>query len=127
MSPGARLRLPVSEADHSMGPEDAPLTLLEYGDFECPSCGAAHGVTKRLKQVLGDDLRLVFRHFPLTSAHPNAMNAALAAEAAAIQGRFWEMHDLLFENQDRLDPKSLIEYADRLKLNPRRFASDMAN
>jgi NhaA family Na+:H+ antiporter len=92
-----RLDPPVDPArDHIRGPVDAPLTLVEYGDFECPFCGRATGVIEDLRARFGDRLRYVFRHTPLSDVHPHAMLAAEAAEAAAVQGRFWEMHDRLF-------------------------------
>src|ERR1700719_265879 len=93
------LTLPVSERDHVQGPTDAPLTLVEYGDYQCPYCGAAYPVVKRLQKTLGKKLRFVFRNFPLTQAHPYAMIAAETAEAAALQGKSWEMHDTIYEKQ----------------------------
>jgi len=96
----ATLTPPVSEADHSAGPDDAPVTLVEYGDYECPYCGMAHPIVKRAQRELGSQLRFVFRNFPLAEAHPHARLAAQAAEAAGAQGKFWEMHDMLFEHQD---------------------------
>jgi protein-disulfide isomerase len=121
-----RLALPVSgERDHIVGPETAPVTLVEYGDYECPYCGAAHGVTKQLSQEFGDDLRFVFRHFPLTQIHPHSGLAAEAAEAAGAQGGFWGMHDLLFEHQDRLSPQDVLGYARTLGLDLGRFVSDL--
>lgn len=121
----ARLRVPVQAADHARGPEDAPIVLLEYGDYECPHCGRAYPVTERLQKALGGDLRFVFRHFPLGELHPNAMNAARAAEAAGRQGKFWEMHGMLFRNQNALDPESLIAHAFALRLNQKAFVRDM--
>jgi formate-nitrite transporter family protein len=97
----ATLTPPVSEADHSAGPDGAPVTLVEYGDYECPYCGMAHPIVKRAQGELGSQLRFVFRNFPLAEAHPHARLAAQAAEAAGAQGKFWEMHDMLFANQDR--------------------------
>jgi protein-disulfide isomerase len=120
----ARLRLPVSNADHVQGPANAPLVLVEYGDYECPHCGKAHPIVKQVQKTLGEDLRFVFRNFPLAEIHPHAMKAACAAEAAGLQGRFWEMHDLLFENQDRLDDDSLVAYAASLELDTARFIED---
>jgi protein-disulfide isomerase len=94
----AVLTMPVSEdRDHVQGPADAPVTLVEYGDFECPYCGAAYPIVKQVQDRMGERLRFVFRHFPISTSHPNAEQAAEAAEAAAAQGRFWPMHDLLFE------------------------------
>jgi protein-disulfide isomerase len=120
-----QLRFPLTDADHAQGRKDAPLTLLEYGDYECPYCGAAYPIIKRIQQEIGDNLRFVFRNFPITSAHPDALAAALAAEAAALQGRFWEMHDLLFEHQDSLDAESLMSYASSLDLDLIQFKSDI--
>jgi protein-disulfide isomerase len=105
------LRPPVSETDHAQGRRDAPIVLVEYGDFECPYCGAAHPQLKAVQEAMGDQLCFVFRHFPLSQAHPHAERAAEFAEAAATIGRFWEMHDLLFENQRALDERSLVKYA----------------
>src|SRR5690348_16752960 len=93
----SKLVLPVSERDHAQGPADAPVTLVEYGDYQCPYCGAAYPVVKHLQKTLGNKLRFVFRNFPLTQAHPYAMVAAEAAESAALQGKFWEMHDEIYE------------------------------
>ena len=120
-----RLTVPVSERDHVLGPATAPVTLVEYGDYECPFCGAAHATLEQVRQVMGNDLRFVYRHFPLTQIHPHAYQAAEAAEAAAAQGRFWEMHDLLFENQDRLGLRDLIGYAGALDLDLERFVTDL--
>jgi protein-disulfide isomerase len=100
--------------------------MVEYADFECPHCGAAYPIVKALERDLHDVLAVVMRHFPLTTVHPHAQFAAEAAEAAGAQGRFWEMHDLLFENQDRLDPPDLAEYASMLGLDTERFAYDLA-
>jgi protein-disulfide isomerase len=121
----ARLTLPVSARDHVRGPKDAPVTLLEYGDFECPRCGAAHPLLKELEESLGDRVRFVFRNFPLTQAHARAERAAMAAEAAGLQGRFWEMHDLLFENQDALEEEDFRRYAETLDLDLDAFAAGM--
>jgi len=120
-----RLTEPVGERDHVLGPATAPVTLVEYGDYECPFCGAAHATLEQVRQVMGNDLRFVYRHFPLTQIHPHAYQAAEAAEAAAAQGRFWEMHDLLFENQDRLGLRDLIGYAGALDLDLERFVTDL--
>jgi protein-disulfide isomerase len=117
---------PVSEdRDHIRGLLTAPVTLVEYGDFECPHCGRAHSIVSELLERLPDDVRLVFRHFPLTQIHPHAQAAAEAAEAAGAQGRFWEMHDLLFENQDALDAPSLLGYAGALRLDLPRFEKEL--
>ena len=119
------LTVPVSERDHVRGPATAPLTLLEYGDYECPFCGAAHPIVKQVERLLEGDLRFAYRHFPLRQIHPHAYQAAEAAEAAGAQGRFWEMHDLLFEHQDRLDTPDLITYAKALGLDLARFGRDL--
>lgn len=117
MSPSSKLKIPVSKEDHSQGPEKAPLLLVEYGDYQCPYCRQAHPIVKRLQKALGENLKFVFRNFPLSEMHPDALNAAMVAEAAAMQGKFWEMHDLLYENQDQLDLGSLGRYAESLKLD----------
>ena len=122
---GAELTLPVSEErDHVQGPADAAVTLVEYGDYECPYCGAAYPIVKEIQQRLGDRLRFVFRNFPITTAHPHAEHAAEAAEAAGAQGRFWEMHDYLFEHQQALQERDLHQYALDLGLHPNRFERD---
>jgi protein-disulfide isomerase len=96
------LRNPVSAADHAQGRADAAVTLVEYGDYQCPHCGAAYPVVQQLQQRLGDDLRFVFRNFPLAEMHPDAVSAAMTAEYGAAHAHFWEIHDALFENQQRL-------------------------
>jgi len=111
--------------DHIRGPLGAPLTLVEYGDFECHFCGRATGVIRELREHLGDELRYVFRHLPLTDVHPHAELAAHAAEAAAEQDRFWEMHDLLFGHQDELEVEDLLGYGAHLGLDVERFARDL--
>ncbi len=112
------LTSPVGARDHVRGPADAPLTLVEYGDFECPFCGRAYPELKRLVADLAPQLRLVFRHFPLREQHPHAEHAAEIAEAAAVHGRFWEMHDLLYGRQAELDDQHLLGYARELGLDP---------
>lgn len=119
------LTAPVSSRDHALGPETAPVTLVEYGDYECPYCGMAQGVVARLIAALGDQLRFVYRNFPLPGVHPHAMAAAAAAEAAGKQGKFWPMHDLLFERQDRLGEHLLLDWAAELGLELDRFERDM--
>ena len=116
---------PVGERDHIAGPDDAPVTLVEYGDYECPYCGMAHPVVKRAQRELGNQLRFVFRNFPLAEAHPHAQTAAQAAEAAGAQGRFWEMHDMIFEHQDALEVKDLLGYAASLGLDAEKIARDL--
>jgi protein-disulfide isomerase len=107
----ARLTLPVSDRDHVRGPATAPVTLVEYGDYECPFCGQAYPIVDALLDQLGDRVRFAYRHFPMTQVHPHAQHAAEVAEVAATQGRFWEMHHLLFTNQRALDDRSLARYA----------------
>ena len=112
-------------ADHIRGPVDAPLTLVEYGDFECPFCAKTTGVARELRDRFGDDLRYVFRHLPLPDVHPHAELAARAALAADAQGRFWDMHDTLFEHQDELELEDLVGYAADLGLDVERFLRDL--
>ena len=119
------LVLPVGPRDHFRGPETAPLTLLEYGDYECPHCGAAHPIVLAVCRQLGKLLRMAYRHFPLTNVHPHAQLAAEAAEAAGSQGKFWEMHDRLFENQHALDSTSLIARAQNLGLDLKQFVHEL--
>lgn len=121
----ARLSKPVSASDHSAGPEDAPVVLVEYGDYECPNCGEAYPILRELRQQAGDILRFVFRNFPLVEIHPHAEQAAEAAESAAAQGKFWEMHNVLFENQEALAPRYLRLYARQIGLDLDRFDNDM--
>jgi protein-disulfide isomerase len=121
-----RLTIPVSDQDHISGPADAPVTLVEYGDFECPYCGQAYPIVKDVQRRLGDRLRFVFRQFPISTSHPHAEAAAEAAEAAGAQGKFWEMHDQLYEHQERLGPADLRRYAERIGLDLDRFDSAMA-
>jgi len=119
------LTLPVGERDHVTGPPTAPVTLVEYGDFECSSCRKAWPMVKELQRRLGQNLRFVFRNFPLTKLHPNAERAAEAAEAAAAQGAFWQMHDRLFERQFALDDDHLVEYAAELGLDADRIRGEL--
>jgi len=122
----ARLAVPVSEErDHIIGPNAAPITLLEYGDYECPYCGKAYYVVKDLELRAGNLMRFVFRNFPLTTVHPHAERAAEAAEAAGAQGKFWEMRDLLYENQQALEDEDLLEYAALAGLDIPRFVREM--
>jgi protein-disulfide isomerase len=121
-----RLTVPLNARDRVIGPETAKVTVVEYGDYECPYCGAAHPVTKALQQALGDELRFAYRHFPLSQIHPHSYQAAEAAEAAGAQDRFWEMHDMLFENQRRLSTQDLLAYAGALGLELEPFAADLA-
>jgi protein-disulfide isomerase len=119
------LAVPVQAADHSLGPEHAPVILVEYGDFECPICKNAAPAVKTLLENYDQLVRFVFRHFPLEEPHPHALAAAEAAECAGEQGKFWEMHDLLFANQTHLQPKHLHGYADQLGLDMAQFTAEM--
>ena|SRR5579872_2053316 len=125
MNISGTLTQPVSERDHAQGSADAPLTLVEYGDYQCPYCGAAYPVVKRVQKTCGKKLRFIFRNFPLTQAHPYAMVAAEAAEAAALQRKFWEMHDLLFEQQTFLEPDILPLWAKKIGLDLKKFGNDI--
>jgi len=123
----AKLTVRVSEdRDHIQGPASAAVTLVQYGDYECPYCGEAYPIVKEVQARMGDRLRFVFRNFPISTSHPHAEQAAEAAEAAAGQGRFWEMHDTLYENQRRLRDQDLRSYAERLELDVERFAIELA-
>jgi protein-disulfide isomerase len=114
----ARLRIPVTEVDHARGPTEAPVTLVEYGDFQCRFCGAAHANLTELLRQRADQVRVVYRHFPIANVHPYAESAAEAAEAAGRRGRYWEMHDWLYEHQDQLDPVHLSLGVEQLGLPP---------
>ncbi len=120
-----RLAKPIDRSDHVLGPDDAPVTLLEYGDFQCPHCRSAHFYLKNVLATMGDDMRLAFRHMPLAQVHPMAQPAAEAAEAAGTQGQFWPMHDLIYEGQDLLSLALLVRLGQRLGLDMQRFADDM--
>jgi protein-disulfide isomerase len=121
------LTAPVSTDDHTLGSAEAPVTLVEYGDYECPYCGAAYPMVKALVKRFGSKLRFVFRNMPLNEMHANAELAAEAAEAAAAQGKFWEMHDALYEQQAELGPDLLRTLARRLNLDRPRFESELAS
>ena len=121
------LAVPVNPADHNLGPSHAPVTVVEYGDFECPNCKQAAPALKILLGRFPGRVRLVFRNFPLEEVHPHALHAALAAEVAAGQGRFWPMHDLLFENQRHLKLPQLRSYSERLELDMVRYDADMGD
>jgi protein-disulfide isomerase len=121
----AQLTPPVGPRDHAAGPKDAPVTLVEYGDFQCPHCGRAYPIVKEVQRALGAKLRFVFRNFPLTQIHPEAEHAAEAAEAASAQGAFWQMHDRLFERQFALDDDHLVEYAAELGLDADRIRGEL--
>lgn len=119
------LTLPVGSRDHSAGLATAPLTLVEYGDYQCPYCRQAFPIVKELQRELGAELRFVFRNFPLTRIHSHAQHSAEAAEAAAAQDAFWPMHDRLFERQFALDDESLVSYAADLGLDADRFRQEL--
>jgi len=114
----SKLSVPVSSDDHRQGQEDAGCVLVEYGDYECPSCGQAYPIVKRIQKHFGERLSLVFRNFPLSQMHPHAEAAAETAEFAGSHDKFWEMHDLLFENQERMDDRLLVKLAGELHLAP---------
>ncbi len=120
-----QLSVPVNENDHIQGKINAPITMVEYGDYQCPYCGQAYYIVKKVQEYFGDQLRLVFRNFPLAEMHEYAFNAAQSAEIAAIYDKFWEMHDLLFENQENLDTDSLISYAGQLGIDQNEFAEKL--
>src|SRR5207248_8092137 len=119
------LTVPVTAADHSIGPADAPVTVVEYGDLECPNCKQAAPAVKLLLRRFTGRIRFVYRHFPLEEVHPHAISAAEAAECAGAQGRFWPMHDLLFENQAHLKLHQLRDYAEQLQLDMVRYTFEM--
>jgi protein-disulfide isomerase len=114
MSEDAHLSIPVGPEDHSAGPADAKLTVVEYGDYQCPYCGQAYPIVKKLQKEFGDSLRLIFRNLPLADMHPHAEAAAEVAEAVALQGKFWEIHDTLYENQGDLSTAALRRYIEEV-------------
>jgi protein-disulfide isomerase len=121
------LRPPVSENDHIQGNKNAPIELLEYGDYQCPHCGRAYPILKHIQKKLGTHLKFVFRNFPLTNVHPDAALAAVATEAANRQGKYWEMHDIVFENQADLSHTALTAYAKKVGLSIPQFEKDLAD
>ncbi|GAB1543667.1 hypothetical protein NUACC21_63430 [Scytonema sp. NUACC21] len=121
------LLVPLNDRDYAQGPTDAPIQLVEYGDYQSPKCGKAYRMIKAAQQQLGNQLCFVFRHFPQTQIHMNAQRAAEAAEAAAAQGKFWEMHDALFEHQQTLGNGYLVEYAYLLGLDVSLFLRDLSS
>jgi protein-disulfide isomerase len=122
----SKLTVPVSDKDHRQGAPDAPCTLVEYGDYQCPSCGQAYPIVKRVQKHFGKRLLFVFRNFPLSEMHPYAEPAAETAEFAAAHHKFWEMHDLLYENQDRLEDALLFQLAEQLHLDPEKLRQALA-
>ncbi|HEX3681454.1 MAG TPA: DsbA family protein [Bryobacteraceae bacterium] len=121
----SKLLLPIQSDDHVQGGAQARYTLVEYGDYECPDCARLFQTIRGLRAELPDEIRLVFRHYPLSGIHPHAQQAAEAAEAAGAQDRFWEMHDILFANQHALAGKNLNKYAEQLSLDTERFRSEL--
>lgn len=117
----------VNREDHVLGPETAPVTLIEYADYQCPYCKKAYYIVKEIQREMGDKVRFVFRNFPLAELHPYAVNAAVAAEVAGSEGKFWEMHDLLFENQPALDDYDLIKYAQEIGMDESRFKQEFGD
>ncbi len=119
------LAIPINKDDHVLGPDDAPVSMVEYGDFECPHCGAMHPVLKNVLQRMATRLRFAYRHMPLTQVHPNAELAAEASEAAGAQGKFWQMHDAIFEHQSQLSAVLIPVLAERLGLDMKRVVEDL--
>ena len=126
MTQRTHLVVPVSERDHSQGPATAAVTLVQYGDYECPYTRRSTTVVRAIQQQLGDQLRFVFRNFPLTEIHPHALHAALAAEAAAAQGKFWQMHDYLFNHQHTLEDSDLARFAGEVGLDMQQYTRAMS-
>jgi len=124
-TPASKLIRPLAGRDHIQGRIDAPIALIEYGDYECPYCGKVYPMVKEIQKRLGDRLCFVFRNFPMASSHPRAEHAAEAAEAAGLQGKFWEMHDLLYENQGALADEDIARYATTLGLDTPRLMSEV--
>ena len=120
----SRLKYPVNANDHIKGNKEATLELVEYGDFQCSHCGEAYKIVKKIQKKMGDDLKFVFRNFPLAESHPYAYPAAQAAEAAAIQNKYWQMHDLLYEHQQQLEDTNLLGYAKTIGLDIAKFKTD---
>ena len=121
----SRLQTPVDHRDHVLGPEEAPVTLVGYGDYECPFCGRAHAVIREVLRRVGDDVRFAYRHFPLSQVHPHAMLAAQAAEAAGAQHFFWEMHHSLYTHQNALGPDDFVLYAEAIGLDVAKFVQEL--
>ncbi len=122
-----QLKPPIGAQDHVLGKADAPVALVEYGDYECPHCARAHPVVQQVRTRLGARMKFAFRNFPLAEIHPHATAAAEIAEAAALQGKFWEMHDALFANQEALDTPHLLQYARALHLDMNKLQTALAD
>lgn len=123
----ATLKVPVTDEDHIQGDNNAPITLIEYGDYQCPFCGAAYPIVKQLQKHFGPQMRFVFRNFPLTEIHAYAETAAIAAEFAGTHDRFWEMHDAIYEKQEMLSPELLFQLTKQLKLSPKELEQAILN
>jgi len=123
----SKLKTPVNSQDHIQGSPDALITLVEYGDFQCPHCAAAHPVIHRIQKSFAKKLRFVFRHFPLSNSHEYAFAAAVASEAAARQDKFWEMHDMLFEHQAEFSENAFLVFANDLGLDMHNFRKDLTD
>jgi protein-disulfide isomerase len=121
----SRLRFPINSSDHIRGNRNALLELVEYGDYECSDCGRAFPIIKEIQKEMGEELKFVFRNFPLSEIHPHAISAALAVEAAGLQNKFWEMHDIIFKNQRQLEYEDLLYYAKKIKLELNQFKNDI--
>ncbi len=126
MTQRTHLVVPVSERDHRQGPATAAATLVQYGDYECPYTRLSTTIVRAIQQQLGEQLRFIYRNFPLTEIHPHALHAALAAEAAAAQGKFWQMHDSIFHHQHTLEDVDLAQFAEAIGLDMQQYAHDMA-
>ena len=125
MTQRTHLAVPITDRDHSQGPASAAVTLVQYGDYECPYTRQSTHVVRALQQELGDQLRFVYRNFPLIEIHPHALHAAFAAEAAAAQGKFWEMHDAIFHYQHTLEDADLAQFAETVGLDLEQYTRDM--
>ncbi len=125
MSSSYELSMPVSERDHIQGRTDAKIVLVEYGDYQCPHCGHAYPIVKQLQEDFGDQLAFVFRNFPLAQMHAQAFKAAEAAEIGSDYGKFWEMHDIIFENQENLDELNLLRYASTVGIDGAEFMTKL--
>ncbi len=121
------LKPPVSANDHVQGNKSAKIELVEYGDYQCPHCGKAYPIVKEIQKALGTNLKFIYRNFALQEIHPNAVDAAIASEAAGLQKKFWQMHDALFENQRDLSPENIMLIAQDLALDTDKFSEDMGN